>query len=326
MKYRKLGNTDLMVSEISLGCSGFWGNNKFPENKAGAIVFEAFERGINFFDTGHNYCNFQAEPRLGRIIKEILLRNDRSRLIISTKAGTVIPSASILPMRRSKQKNFSADHIEQSCAKSIENLNCGYLDIFQLHGITEAEISEPLLERLSSMKQRGMYKYLGINTHRQADMFFAAAHPEIFDMVLIDYNVLQLDREPVISKLHESGIGVVAGTVLGQGHLVQGKIGSLNTFADIWYLARAKLKPTGRRLAKSSKEMRETLSAVTGMSSAQAAFAYILENPAIASCVFGTTSIPNLSEIIEAVDKKLLEGDRSAIQKTFKARKNKLSQ
>jgi aryl-alcohol dehydrogenase-like predicted oxidoreductase len=326
MKYRKLGKTDLEVSEISLGCSGFWGNKKFPENKAVAVVFEAFERGVNFFDTGHNYCNFNAEPRLGRAVKEILARNDRSCLIISTKAGTVIPSASIIPTPRAKQKNFSPDHIEQSCAKSIENLNCGYLDIFQLHGISESEISEPLIERLLSMKQRGMYRYLGINTHTHSDIVFVSKHPEVFDMILLDYNVLQLDREPVISSLSAAGIGVVAGTVLGQGHLVKGKIGSLKTAADIWYLARALLKHTGRRLAKSSVQMRNTLASVVEMSSAQAAFAFILENSAIASCVFGTTSIPNLIEIIDASDKGLMEGSRSAIRKTFEALQSKVSE
>ena len=203
--------------------------------------------------------------------------------------------------------------------KSIANLNCGYLDIFQLHGIRESEITEPLIERLLSMKQRGMFRYLGINTHTHNDMLFVAKHPEIFDMILLDYNVLQLDREPVISSLSAAGIGVVAGTVLGQGHLVKGKIGSLKTVADIWYLARALLKHTGRRLAKSSVQMRETLNYVVEMSSAQAAFAFILENPAVASCVFGTTSIPNLVEIIDTSDKRLMEGSRSAIRRTFEA-------
>ena len=92
MKYRQLGNTGLRVSEISLGCSGFWGNSYFSEKKASAIIYAAFDWGVNFFDTGHNYSCFHAEPRLGRIVKEILSINDRSRLIISSKAGITIPS------------------------------------------------------------------------------------------------------------------------------------------------------------------------------------------------------------------------------------------
>ena len=325
MKYRKLGNTDLRVSEIAVGCSGFWGNQRFSESKAAAIIHKAFERGVNFFDTGHNYSNYFAEPRLGRIIKEILSSNDRSRLIISTKAGTVIPSANIFSMRKGASKDFSPDYIESSCAASIRNLNCDYLDIFQLHGITESQLIEPLIERLLSMKEMGMFRYLGVNTHSESAMIFLSKHPEIFDMILLDYNVLQLDREPIIHKLHMSGIGVVAGTVLAQGHLVKGKIGSLKTVADIWYLARALLKPTGRLLLKNSKEMKETLSLTSEMTGAQAAFAYILGNPEISSCVFGTTNISHLHDIIDATDKTLEESSRVAIQKSFEALKESIS-
>ena len=142
MKYRQLGNTDLNISEISIGCSGFWGNRHFSEKKASAVINEAFERGINFFDTGHNYSSFHAEPRLGRIIKEILTNNERSRLIISTKAGTTIPSTPIFSAKKANSSDFSPDYIEHSCTKSIINLNCNYLDIFQLHGIKQSQITE----------------------------------------------------------------------------------------------------------------------------------------------------------------------------------------
>ena len=97
-------------------------------------------------------------------------------------------------------------------------------------------------------------------------------------MVLLDYNVLQLDRDLIIDKLYNSGIGVVAGTVLAQGHLVKGKIGFPRSTADFWYLARALLKKTGRILHRNSKEMQETLYSLKEISHAQAAFAYILGN------------------------------------------------
>lgn len=325
MNYRKLGRTDLKVSEIAVGCSAFWGNKMFPEEKAAAVIHEAFERGVNFFDTGHNYSNFNAEPRLGRILGEILSRHDRSSLIISTKGGSVTGMSPVLSVRRGETKDFSPDAIELSCSESIRNLNCGYLDIFQLHGITQSQMSEQLLERLSRMKQRGMFKYLGINTHKEADMLFIAKHPEIFDMVLLDYNVLQLDREPVIDKLHEAGIGVVAGTVLAQGHLVRGRIGSVNTGAFFWYLARSMLRPSSRRLAKNARAMRDALASITEMSPAQAAFSYILENRKVASCVFGTTNTSNLIEVIEAVDRKLDESSKLKIRKAYESLPHRIS-
>ena len=105
-----------------------------------------------------------------------------------------------------------------------------------------------------------MYRYLGVNTHEGCVMNYISKRPELFDMVLLDYNVHQLDREPIINKLHKFRIGVIAGTVLAQGHLVKGNIGSFKTTADIWYFARAILKSTGRILSRNSIEMRETLS------------------------------------------------------------------
>jgi aryl-alcohol dehydrogenase-like predicted oxidoreductase len=297
----------------------------FSEEKAAAVIHEAFERGVNFFDTGHNYSNFNAEPRLGRVLGEILSRHDRASLIISTKGGSVTGMSPVLSLRRGETKDFSPDAIELSCSESIRNLNCGYLDIFQLHGITKSQMSEQLLERLSRMKQRGMFKYLGVNTHKEADMLHVAKHPEIFDMVLIDYNVLQLDREPVIDKLHEAGIGVVAGTVLAQGHLVRGRIGAIKTGSFFWYLARTMLRPSSRRLAKSARAMRDALASITEMSPAQAAFSYILENKKVASCVFGTTSIPNLIEVLEAVDRELDESSKLKIRKAYETLTNKIS-
>ncbi len=325
MKYRRIGNTDLIVSEIAVGCSGYWGNHRFSEKQAESIIYKAFEKGVNFFDTGHNYCNFNAEPRLGNAIKNILYNNDRSKLIISTKAGTTIPSTPLFSSSKKVSKNFSPDYIEKTCAKSIVNLNCDYLDIFQLHGITASQITPALIERLLSMKKKGMYRYLGVNTHILNDMLYISKKPEIFDMVLLDYNVLQLDREPIISQLYKAGIGIVAGTVLGQGHLVKGKIGSLRSAADIWYLARAAVKPSGRLLYRNSKKMRGALLSSKNMTSTQAAFSYILENKKISSCVFGTTKISNLLEVIEAHNKPLDENCRILIQKSFDELSDRIS-
>jgi len=246
----------------------------------------------------------------------------RSRLVISTKAGT---------LRRSRQRSklrstdFSPNYIESACGKSISNLNCEYLDIFQLHGIRFADLTEELLRRLQLMKEWGMYRHLGINTHREADMQFVADHRELFDVLLLDVNVCQLDRLPMIEKLHATGIGVLAGTVLGQGHLIKGKIGRIRTFADVWYLARAVLREEGRNLAKYSSAMRETLSSIPGMTPAQAAISFVLGHSPVAACVVGTTQISNLREVLSATSECLPAQSAAAIWRTFEAQRVTLS-
>ena len=319
MNYRKLGLTNLLVSEISLGCSGYWGNKSFDQSKAISIVREAYDYGINFFDTGHNYSNFNAEPRLGLAISEILSSHDRSSLVISSKAGSLRGSASPFQISNTPSQDFCPDAIEVSCKQSIANLKCGYLDIFQLHGASEEVITPGLLERLTQMRERGFFRYLGINTHDSKMMRFIAGKPGLCDMVLIDYNVLQLDREPLIELLSDANVGIVAGTILAQGHIVNSKVGSIRSGSFLWYLARSLLKPSARRLACSSANMRKVLRSIPNMTASQAAFAYILANSRVSSCVFGTTNLTNLRNALGAVDLYLNEECIVAIRKAFNA-------
>ncbi|MCL8484685.1 MULTISPECIES: aldo/keto reductase [Bradyrhizobium] len=315
MKYRQLGS--LTVSEIGLGCSGFWGHRQFDDPQAIRIVHEAFDLGINLFDTGHNYCNYNAEPRLGRALAEILKRSDRSKIVVSTKAGTLRPRP-LLSLREVKTQDHSPDYIERACAQAIKNLNAGFIDIFYLHNFSPASITDELLTKLAAMRRNGMFRLLGINTHSEAHMQYVAQLKGVFDVALIDLNVAQLDRLPVVEQLHKAGIAVVAGTVLAQGHLIRGKIGHIRSAADLWYLARALLKPDARRLALAARDVRPALAAVEGLSAAQAAMSYILGLPQVSACIFGTTNLKNLREIAAAPEKRLSEAHAASIYSAFR--------
>jgi aryl-alcohol dehydrogenase-like predicted oxidoreductase len=318
MKYRELGRTGLVVSEIAVGCSGWWGDARFPERRAHAVIAAAVERGVNHFDTGHHYCNFNAEPRLGRILSDIVRRHGREKVVVSTKLGSVVPGGNPLAAaRRAVHKDFSPAGLEATCRAAVRNLGCGDIDVVYLHGITRPEMTDAMFTALDRMKRGGLFRALGINTHAAADMRFVAAHPGLFDVALVDYSVLQIDREDDLDALHRAGIGVVAGTVLGQGHLIDGKIGRIRATADLWYLARAVLKGSGRAFRRAAAEMRGTLAGIPGLTPAQAAVAYVLGNPAVASCVFGTTRVENLAEIVAAVDTPLPAAARAAIRDAF---------
>jgi len=315
VQYRQVHGLD--VSEIGFGCSGFWGDRRFSEAKAIRLVHEAFALGINYFDTGHNYCNYNAEPRLGKALAELLASHDRSRMVISTKAGT---------LRRSfwgpkgSGTDFSPDYIEAACAKALSNLGVDYVDIFYLHGISAELITDALLDRLQRMRERGMFRLLGINTHSEGVMRHIATLPGAFDVALIDFNVAQLDRLEAIQMLHRAGIAVMVGNVLAQGHLISGKIGRLRGAADAYYLLRAIVKSDARRLARAARHLRPALAAVNGMTAAQAAMAFALSVPQISSCIFGTTRLANLTEVAGASSKALAGEDCAAIRSAYLAR------
>lgn len=328
VQYRPLGSSGVRVSAVAIGCSGFWGKRAFAEEDAAKVIHEAIERGVTFFDTGHHYCDFNAEPRLGRILRPYLSGGRRESFVLSSKAtdANAAKSGSLARLsRRHRRRDYAPDYLETTCLASIRQLGCDYLDIFQLHGIREDEIDEPMLERLASMKRRGLFRLLGVNTHSESLNRFVARHPEVFDMVLIDYNVLQVDREPLIGELNRAGVGVVAGTVLAQGHLIAGKIGRIRSMADLWYLARSVMKPSSRQLARAAGDMREILSSFHGLSAAQAAFAYVLGQPGVASAVFGTTRPGNLIEIVSSLERTMSEQERAAIQAAFASTARRVS-
>lgn len=314
MKYRQLGRTNLKVSEIGLGCSGFWGDRFFDEGKAFEVVRSAYEGGVNFFDTGSNYSNFNAEPRLGRALRPILAGGHRNSLVISTKAGSTAGYAPTIPDNDMSHTDFSPAAIEESCLKSIENLGCDYIDVFQLHGLNHDDFGNELFDKLLSLRDRGLIRYIGINTHFESEMRMVLDHADIFDMILIDCNLLQLDRYSIIEEMAQQGIGVAIGTVLAQGHLVSKKIGAIRNGSFFWYLARTLLKPTTRDFRKNSSAMRAALATVSEMSAAQAAFVYMLRNDNIASCIFGTTSVDNLTDVLQAPNLQLSDESIARIE------------
>ena len=310
---RRLGQTELMVSHIGLGCSGFWGSRHFSEAAAEKIVLHALERGVNLFDTGINYSGYHAEPRLGRILQRAFKCWPRETIIVSSKAGTVTGQAGM----SGEARDFSPAYIEQCCAQSLRNLHCDYLDIFQLHGIGEQQLTEELLLRLEQMRNKGMFRYLGINTHTSSTMLHLSKHPGLVDIALIDYNALQMDREPLIAAMHQAGVGVLAGTVLAQGHLLNRRITQLKRLSDLWYIARALLKAPSRKLMLSSAAMRKTIASIHSQTPAQTAFAYVLQNPAIASCILGTTQLHNLELILNTQVDALQLAERMRMEATF---------
>jgi aryl-alcohol dehydrogenase-like predicted oxidoreductase len=319
MRYRQLGQTNLKISAIGLGCSGYWGDKFFAEDKAHEIVHMAYDGGVNFFDTGSNYSNFNAEPRLGRALQPLIKAGKRDQLILSTKAGSTSGYAPRVADNDMSHTDFSREAIETSCLKSIENLGCEYIDVFQLHGLNHDAFGNELFDTLLSLKERRLVRYIGINTHFLSEIEKVAEHADIFDMALIDCNLLQLDRFDIIDKLAQVGIGVVVGTVLAQGHLVSRKIGSVWDGSFFWYLARTILKPTTRDFSRQADEMRRALNSISEMTPAQSAFAYLLQNDAISGCLFGTTNKANLLEVIAAADLDISESAAATITQVAKS-------
>lgn len=159
MQYVKLGNSNLNVSKICLGCMGFGESEKgihswtlsYEESKK--IIKHALDKGINFFDTAMSYQSGTSEEFLGKAIKEFANRKD---VIIATK----------FTPRTTKEieLNISGQqHIENCLSASLKRLDMEYIDLYILHMWDYNTPIEETMEILDKFLKEGKIKYIGIS-------------------------------------------------------------------------------------------------------------------------------------------------------------------
>ena len=162
IKKRKLGNTDLFVSEIGLGCYQLGGSSKIndipiafgdmDEKSATNMINEAIELGINTFDTADFYSLGKSESRLGNAVKQ-----HRNEIHIFTKAGAV-PSNSDTVF----DIDLSYHHLMSSIDRSLKRLETDYVDLFQIHKSPQSEKEFRSIEKaFGEIKSEGKARFCG---------------------------------------------------------------------------------------------------------------------------------------------------------------------
>ena len=159
MEYVKLGNSDLTVSRICLGCMGFGDANKgmhswtLDEEKSAEIIKKALEEGINFFDTAVSYQNGTSEKYLGAAIKKLA---NREEVVIATK----------FPPRTQEEVNNNItvkEHINNMLNQSLSNLETDYIDLYICHMWDYSAPIEETMEALNEQVKVGKVRYIGIS-------------------------------------------------------------------------------------------------------------------------------------------------------------------
>lgn len=281
MLYRSLGRTGLMVSEIGFGCASWWAKSGFDEREAASLVHAALEFGITLFDTARSYGAGLGEARLGRA----LAGRDVSHLVVATKAGTYADASGRV------RRDFSPAGIRRSVERSLEVLGLETIPLLQLHGPSIAELTPELLSSLAGLKHAGLVRALGVNSFDPALIDHVVGLPE-FDAVMVDYNLLRPEREPLIRRAAVAGKGVLAGMPLAMGH-VGLKVASLRGVRNLWYAARG----LSRHRAEVARGARlGFLRRLPDLTANQAALGYVLANPDVSAAVIGTTRLAHLRE------------------------------
>ena len=281
MKYRKLGDSELEVSEISLGSWLTYGVG-VEADKARACLDEAFNQGMNFIDTANVYGRGAAETFLGNALKG----RSRDSYVLATKL--------FFPMSES-DRGLSRAQVEKQLDASLKRLQTDHVDLYQCHRYDWDTPLEETMEALTRAVETGKVRYIGFSEW-PADRIRAAIElPGVTRFVSSQPQYSMLWREPedeVIPLCAENGISQIVWSPLGQG-VLSGKYDP-----D---------QPPPRDSRAASEEMGgfmdrlmqpEVLSAVqrlkpiaeeAGLTLPQFALAWVLREPNVASAIIGAS-------------------------------------
>lgn len=271
MKYYRLGNTDLQISRISLGCMSL----PSDEKQATDVVNRALDLGINFFDTADIYADGLNESLLGKIFKQ-----NRSNVLIASKAGNVRRPDGGLDWNPTKQ------HILESIEGSLKRLDTDYIDLFQLHGGTISDNIDEVIETFELIKKQGKIRNYGISSIRPNVITEYIKRSEIVS-VMMQYSLL--DRRPeeqCLEMLHDHNIGVLVRGALAQGLLIDKPA---KQYLDL-------PAPTVEQGAKAVKNLSQDERSATHI-----AIQYVLSHKAVTSAVVGIRTVQQLEDVVAAI-------------------------
>jgi 1-deoxyxylulose-5-phosphate synthase len=292
MKYRKLGNSDLHVSEISLGSWLTFGVG-VESDRAVACVNRALDLGINFIDTANAYGRGAAESFLG----EVLASRPRTSYVLATKA--------FFPMSASDQ-GLSRKQILKQVDASLQRLRVDYVDLYQCHRYDTATPIEETMRALTDVVKQGKVRYIGFSEWSQEQIEDSFAVPEVSRFVSSQPQYSLLWRQPekkIIPLCAAKGISQIVWSPLAQG-ILSGKYSttakpptatrassdSMGQFIQSWM--QPKLLEAVQRLKPLAVEAGCTLS--------QFSLAWVLREQNIASAIVGASRPEQLEENVLA--------------------------
>lgn len=303
MKTTPLGNTDLQVSRLCLGCMTFGEPDRgrhawtLPEASSRPLIQQALEAGINFFDTANSYSDGSSEEIVGRALKAFARREE---IVVATKVYFPLSNLS---------QGLSRKNIMQSIDDSLRRLDMEYVDLLQIHRWDYETPLEETLEALSDVVKAGKARYIGASS-MYAWQFAKAVYTQRqhgwapFVSMQDQYNLIQREEEREMHPLCQAeNIAVLPWSPLARGRLTR-------PWGET--TARSVSDEFGKTLYSATEENDaaiaqrvEAIAARKGVSRAQVALAWLLHKPAVTAPIIGASRAEQLADLAKAVEVEL---------------------
>ncbi len=314
MEYVKLGNSDLIVSKICLGCMGFGEANSgmhtwtLDYEQSKAIIAYSLEKGVNFFDTAMGYSAGTSEIFVGRALKELAKRDD---VVIATK---------YMPRTKDQLDQISGrNHIIQCLNNSLERLGTNYVDLYIMHRWDEFTPIEETLATLDELIKAGKIRAIGISNCFAYQLCKAnriakekGYHP--FVSIQGHYNLIHREEErEMIPYCKEENIALTPYSALAAGRLARPLGETSKRYQEDTY-AKGKYDAMMDHDAKIINKVEE-LANKKGVSMSAISLAWLYSK--VTSPVVGATKTKHIDGAIEALSVNLTDEEVKELEEFY---------
>jgi aryl-alcohol dehydrogenase-like predicted oxidoreductase len=318
MQKRRLGNSDLEVSAIGLGCMGLsYGYGPATDTQdAITLIRTAFERGVTFFDTAEAYGPYKNEELLGEALAPF-----RDQVVIATKFGFEFDANG-----GQSGMNSRPEHIREVAEAALKRLKTDVIDLFYQHRVDPNVPIEDVAGAVKDLIQDGKVKHFGLSEAGVQTIRRAHAVQPV-TALQSEYSLWWREPEQeILPTLEELGIGFVPFSPLGKGFLT-GKIDETTTFdSKDFRNVVPRFSPEARKANQALVDLLGQIAARKQATPAQIALAWLLAQKSWIVPIPGTTKLHRLEENIgaaavelrlddlhdigDAVSKITVQGDR----------------
>ena len=319
MQYTNLGSAGLKVSRICLGCmtygSSTWRDWVLDDAAARPFFARALEQGINFFDTADVYSVGESEAVLGRALKALSV--PRGNVVIATKVhGTMSGDAN--------DRGLSRKHIMQSIDASLKRLGTDYVDLYQIHRFDPRTPIEETMSALTDVVRAGKALYLGASSmyawqFAKMQQVASANGMQRFVSMQNHYNLVYREEEREMNPLCvDQGVGLIPWSPLARGFLA----GNRNR-QDKGDTTRAKSDAFAHQMYYQDSDFAvvdqvSTIAKARGVSNAQIALAWLLQQPGVSSPIIGASKMQHMDDALAALGIELTDDELKALETPYR--------
>lgn len=315
MQYHLLGQTELRVSRLCLGCMTFGEPDRgkhawtLPEDSSRPIIQRALEGGINFFDTANSYSDGSSEEIVGRALRDFARRDE---VVVATKVYHQVGDL---------EEGLSRAQILRSIDDSLRRLGMDYVDLLQIHRWDYRTPIEETLEALDEVVKSGKARFIGASSMHARQFAHALALQKTnglaqFVTMQDHYNLIYREEErDMLPLCVQESVAVIPWSPLARGRLTRpwGETTARLVSDEFGQTLYSTTEENDEKIAGELERVAEEVEA----SRAQTALAWLLSKPGVAAPIIGASREEQLNELLNAVDLTLTAEQISAMEAPY---------